>query len=136
MRRFTPQATPVAGAMPQAPFMTNASAQPRLVGPIQLLTPEGDFELDDQAVVLGRLPECDVPIHDDLASRKHARIVVARDGVAIEDLSSTNGVYVNGVRLGHRPHPLHEGDRLLIGTTELSVFSAGSGSFGRVKLPV
>jgi pSer/pThr/pTyr-binding forkhead associated (FHA) protein len=43
-------------------------------------------------------------------------------GVVLEDLGSTNGVYLNGVRVNKRDR-LHAGDRIVIGTTELSVFS-------------
>ncbi|MGC4087081.1 MAG: FHA domain-containing protein [Polyangiaceae bacterium] len=42
----------------------------------------------------------------------------------IEDLHSTNGVFVNGVRMARPSFRLSEGDRLLIGTTEVSVFSS------------
>jgi hypothetical protein len=53
----------------------------------------------------------------------HARISVRDDSVVVEDLHSTNGVYVNGARITHSAL-LREGDRLLIGTTEISLFEA------------
>ena len=74
-------------------------------------------------MLVGRLPECDVMIDDGLVSRMHARISVRDDTVVVEDLHSTNGVYVNGSRITHSAL-LHEGDRLLIGTTEISLFEA------------
>jgi hypothetical protein len=58
-----------------------------------------------------------------LVSRMHARISVRDDSVVVEDLHSTNGVYVNGVRITHSAL-LREGDRLLLGTTEISLFEA------------
>jgi pSer/pThr/pTyr-binding forkhead associated (FHA) protein len=74
-------------------------------------------------MLVGRLPECDVMIDDALVSRMHARISVRDQSVVVEDLHSTNGVYVNGARITHSAL-LREGDRLLIGTTEISLFEA------------
>ena len=52
----------------------------------------------------------DVPLDaDDFASAQHARIEPRRDGVWIEDVGSTNGTYVNGVRLCE-PRKLTPGD--------------------------
>lgn len=51
------------------------------------------------ALVIGRAPECDLPIESEQVSRRHARIV-PRDGSAlVEDLGSSNGTYVNGRRV-------------------------------------
>ena len=74
-------------------------------------------------MLVGRLPECDVMIDDGLVSRMHARVSVRDASVVVEDLHSTNGVYVNGARITHSAL-LREGDRLLIGTTEISLFEA------------
>ena len=47
----------------------------------------------------------------------HARFEHARDGVWVEDLGSTNGTYVNGVKLTRRaPEP---GDIVRVGETDL-----------------
>ena len=81
------------------------------------------MELREGSLLAGRLPECDVMIDDGLVSRMHARISVRDDSVVVEDLHSTNGVYVNGARITHSAL-LREGDRLLIGTTEISLFEA------------
>jgi hypothetical protein len=84
-----------------------------------------EHELIAGSLSVGRNPSADISLDDPLISRSHARIVVLGDGsVAVEDLHSTNGVYVNGVRLGRNSQRLREGDRLLIGTCELSVFGA------------
>jgi pSer/pThr/pTyr-binding forkhead associated (FHA) protein len=72
--------------------------------------------------VLGRDEGCDIALEDPLTSRRHARIVALESGVVLEDLGSTNGVYLNGIRVNKRDR-LHAGDRIVIGTTELSVFS-------------
>ena len=46
--------------------------------------------------VIGREPECDVPLEVDLVSRRHVRLTVNYDHALIEDLGSSNGTHVNG----------------------------------------
>jgi pSer/pThr/pTyr-binding forkhead associated (FHA) protein len=70
--------------------------------------------------LLGRLPECDVILDDSLISRMHARVSVQDTHVVLEDLHSTNGIYVNGRRVV-RGAVLRHGDRILIGATEISL---------------
>ena len=91
--------------------------------PVSIITPVSELTLREGSLLAGRLPECDVMIDDGLVSRMHARISVRDDSVVVEDLHSTNGVYVNGTRITHSAL-LREGDRLLIGTTEISLFDA------------
>jgi hypothetical protein len=91
--------------------------------PVSIITPVSEVELREGSMLAGRLPECDVMIDDGLVSRMHARISVRDDSVVVEDLHSTNGVYVNGTRITHSAL-LREGDRLLLGTTEISLFEA------------
>jgi len=90
------------------------------------------MELGSGSLLIGRLPECDVLLSDTLVSRMHARISVQGDSVVVEDLHSTNGVYVNGMRVGHST-VLCEGDRILIGTTEFSLFESRDSSLMRVR---
>jgi len=68
---------------------------------------------------VGRGPECDVILADPLVSRLHARIHVESDGVKVEDLYSTNGVYLNGERITHA-RLIHTGDRLFVGSHEIT----------------
>jgi hypothetical protein len=76
-------------------------------------------------VVIGRAPTCDVIISDPLVSREHALIRIGPNDVFVEDLGSSNGLYVNNVRITE-PHQLCDGDRLLVGTQELCVFAVTS----------
>jgi pSer/pThr/pTyr-binding forkhead associated (FHA) protein len=96
---------------------------PLLRAPVSIITPVTEIELTTGSILVGRLPECDVMVDDGLVSRMHARISVRGDSVVVEDLHSTNGIYVNGARVTHSAI-LREGDRLLFGTTELSLFEA------------
>jgi hypothetical protein len=75
-------------------------------------------ELAHGAVTIGRGPLNDLQLdQDDFASGKHALIDPRRDGVWVEDLGSTNGTFINGVRLS-TSRRLTPGDVLRIGETD------------------
>jgi pSer/pThr/pTyr-binding forkhead associated (FHA) protein len=77
------------------------------------------FELTGIEMTIGRAAGCQVSLPDDtFASTVHAR-VFGRDGaIYVEDLGSTNGTYLNGMRLG-APAVLRPGDQLQVGNTVL-----------------
>ena len=79
--------------------------------------PGGNRErrLDDGGVI-GRATGCDIHVDDPFISRRHARVISSEVGTAIEDLSSSNGVYVNGRRV-RGITPLHPGDVVQLGGT-------------------
>jgi pSer/pThr/pTyr-binding forkhead associated (FHA) protein len=68
------------------------------------------------SVVIGRGTECDVLIKDPKASRKHCQLTRKEDGFLLEDLSSKNGTYVNGVRITE-PVILKQNETFKIGET-------------------
>jgi hypothetical protein len=75
--------------------------------------------LDSSAVTIGRGPQNDFKLHgDDYASALHARIEPRRDGVWVEDVGSTNGTFLNGIKLT-RARKLTPGDVVRVGETEL-----------------
>lgn len=56
-------------------------------------------------------------------SRQHAVITFDKANVAIEDLNSLNGTWVNGVRIhAGQPKQLRHGDVIQIGTVQLKLF--------------
>ena len=57
------------------------------------------IELDEDDVIIGRSQECDIQLSLDNVSRRHARIIYFNEEYQIEDLESTNGVYVNGIKV-------------------------------------
>ena len=59
----------------------------------------------------------EISIEDTFASGRHARLYDREGVVYIEDMSSTNGTYVNGRRLGAQ-QVLRPSDRIRIGDTE------------------
>ncbi len=69
--------------------------------------------------VIGRSRECDVVLADANVSRRHAEIRPAAAGTwMISDLGSTNGVLVNGHRIGGA-ELLQPGDRIALGTADI-----------------
>ena len=87
------------------------------------------FPLQKDAVTIGRAPDNDLVISQDLpgwetVSRHHARLYRQGDRWIVEDLQSTNGVYVNGKRTGR--NLLQDGWRLDIGGVTF-IFHAGTG---------
>jgi pSer/pThr/pTyr-binding forkhead associated (FHA) protein len=78
--------------------------------------------LIDDELLIGRHAEGAGRLADDEEiSRSHARLSLDRTGFcAIEDLGSTNGTYVNGLRISG-PETLSEGDTIEVGATTLVV---------------
>ena len=57
------------------------------------------YPLREREFIVGRSPRCDLIVENELFSRQHLRCVAEEGGLAIEDLKSTNGTYVNGQRV-------------------------------------
>ena len=72
------------------------------------------FQLLEKKMVVGRAPDCDIPVDIDCpASRYHAEVYKA-DGVwRIKDLGSLNGTLINKIRI--QDVELQLGDRFLVG---------------------
>lgn len=73
-----------------------------------------ELELDLPAL-FGRGSDCQFVLEDETVSRRHARLTRERNVFALEDLESTNGIYVNNVRTTRQD--LAHGDQLKIGRT-------------------
>jgi len=70
------------------------TSQPRL-----LASDGRSFTIGDEPLIIGRSPSVAVVINDANVSRQHAEVWRTADGVAIRDLQSTNGTFVNGHRI-------------------------------------
>ena len=68
---------------------------------------------------LGRGPSADFVVNATLVSRVHCHFSASVTELAVEDLRSTNGTFVNEKRV--RQSSLRVGDRLRVGRLELSV---------------
>lgn len=73
----------------------------------------------DRDIELGRAAT-DVLAEDPDASRRHAVVRPTETGLEVRDLGSTNGTWVNGLRID-RPMPLGAGDILRVGRLSLRV---------------
>lgn len=99
-----------------------------------LRTARGEFVLTS-SVMLGRAAGADLQIDDDSVSRRHAFLRVERDAVWVEDQSSRNGTWVNGVRITE-PTRLAHGDKIGMGTCEFQLCAAAALDGSRVTQPV
>jgi len=72
-------------------------------------------EIAKAEVFFGKHAECDVVLSSAKVSRRHARLIEKNGGLAIEDLKSTNGTFVNDKRVSR--HPLSDGDLVQVGET-------------------
>ena len=84
-------------------------------------TPGKSFPLESEEMFLGRDLSNAIAIPDPEVSRRHARFVVRPEGVMIEDQGSTNGTFINGVRLSV-PQALKNGDVITFGESIVVVF--------------
>ena len=109
---LAPQQAAAAGLLPQPA----AREQGRLIVVTSPALDEGDVvTLDTHALTVGRGAPNDVQLdEDEYASTRHARFEPRRDGVWVEDIGSTNGTFVNGIRLT-RERRLVPGDVVRIG---------------------
>jgi Protein of unknown function (DUF3662)/FHA domain len=77
--------------------------------------------LGPSGATIGRSRDCEIVLSDANVSRRHAQVqplAASPHGWGVADLGSTNGVKVNGRRIGSE-QPLSPGDTITLGTTEL-----------------
>jgi general secretion pathway protein A len=74
-------------------------------------------ELRPGRIVIGRTQDNDLQIDSKFISRHHCQIVTQIDSCVIEDLNSTNGIYVKSKRV--RRHNLNDGDVVVVGQHEI-----------------
>ena len=77
-----------------------------------------EFELVDREVGIGRELDNALRLPDPSISRHHALIRKVQDGYEIQDLQSSNGVLLNGVKVPSGP--LHDGDRITLGQMQIT----------------
>ncbi len=68
-------------------------------------------------IIVGRTADNDLQIDSRFVSRHHCQIVTTNSSCVIEDLNSTNGIYVKSKRV--RRHYLNDGDVVVLGKHEL-----------------
>lgn len=92
--------------------------------------PKGVFDFEDLWVAslppiwvddsfrVGRAPDCDVVIDEDTVSKEHARIGWKNSQATVEDLGSSNGTFLNTVRL-RQVQTLADNDALAFGSVHV-----------------
>jgi HD-GYP domain-containing protein (c-di-GMP phosphodiesterase class II) len=69
----------------------------------------------------GRLNSLEIVLDDSSVSRKHAELRYGPHGWMVHDLDSTNGTFVNGVRMGKEERPLRSRDIVQFGKVAMIV---------------
>jgi general secretion pathway protein A len=110
---------PTIETQPELPRLTHVDTSP-VVG--RILVASGgstvlERELQPGRLVIGRTPDNDLQIDSKFISRHHCQIVTQLDSCVIEDLNSTNGIYVKSKRV--RRHNLNDGDVVVVGQHEV-----------------
>jgi general secretion pathway protein A len=77
-------------------------------------------ELTPGRFIIGRTPDNDLQIDSKYISRHHAQIITSASTSVLEDLNSTNGIYVRAKRVRRRM--LNDGDVVQIGQHEIMYF--------------
>jgi pSer/pThr/pTyr-binding forkhead associated (FHA) protein len=118
-RRRAAASAPVAAAPPPPRGRKSKGAATELVAVEPQSSAGRRYPLGDE-ITVGRAAGCQVTVDDTYVSQLHAR-VFSRDGqLLVEDLGSTNGTYLNRVKVSG-PMVMLKGDRLQVGNTVLEV---------------
>ena len=96
-----------------ATFVRRPGQSPAAPTPSPAAPPPDSIPLGPQ-VVLGRDPQCDVPLASREISRRHAEIRLVDCECTVRDLSSANGTFLDGVEVRGRM-VMREGSRLRLG---------------------
>jgi len=78
------------------------------------------FEIDKPVFTIGRGPNNDVQLLAKSVSRNHSHIITEEGKYLIEDLGSSNGTKLNGVRI-NRAY-LNDGDMIEVGVVKIAYF--------------
>lgn len=81
-----------------------------------------EFNMSKERYTIGRLPDNDVRIDNPAVSGHHSLIINILNDSFLEDLSSTNGTYVNGKLI--KKHAMQHGDVVTIGHHQLRFVEA------------
>lgn len=83
--------------------------------------------------VIGRSEECNICVPAEEISRRHAQVKPTPDGLAVEDLGSANGTFVNGQRVQNGV--LKPGDELRLDTIRFLLVAPGMEIAAATKAP-
>ena len=92
-----------------------------------IVTGTRNIPLGEGEHLIGRDPASTVWLDVPGVSRRHARIVIDRQGASIEDLESKNGTRLRE-QMVTAPSPLHDGDRIQVGPIVVVFHVSASGA--------
>jgi len=108
------------------PLLEDTSPQARLTLGRLVLTLKGqrvgECPIGPGRCIIGRTADNDLQVDSTYISRHHAQVVHTADGVYIEDLNSTNGIFVAGRRI--RRKRLEDGMSVRLGFHEITFYSS------------
>ena len=89
----------------------------QIMGILHLEGEDKEFKLTQNRMVIGRRPGVDITLDDKAVSGRHALVINILDDSFIENLSATNGTFVNGRRV--EKTVLQDGDTITVGNSKL-----------------
>ncbi len=102
-----------------------ASAGRQAIPTLSLVSDEDGHRVElnftSQEVTIGRSPECDFTLDDHTVSARHGRLNFHLNQWWYEDLKSTNGSFLQGMRIAE-PIVIKDGDEIACGDVFVSVF--------------
>ncbi len=87
----------------------------RLIEPGEGAEQRREIPLKEEEFLIGRGTDCDLRLPLSDVSRHHCLIRIRGKEIALMDLGSANGTFVNGQRIRSQT-PLHSGDQIRVGT--------------------
>jgi DNA-binding NtrC family response regulator len=114
---------PVPGRQDQTEILTDRGQRPLVFKKARFKVTGGrdagrEMVLQKPLVSIGSLPENDLVLTDATVSRRHATVEEKPDGYVLSDLDSTNGTFLDGVRV--RQAYLSPGSVIRLGQTEMT----------------
>ncbi len=82
------------------------------------------FDLLDGETVVGRNPDCTIPLEFQGISRKHFKAIIKHETCIVEDMGSSNGTFVNNTKLEGQK-TLQKGDMVKLGSIALKYLPKG-----------
>jgi diguanylate cyclase (GGDEF) domain len=73
------------------------------------------YNLEKSTIIIGRSSKCDIQVDQESVSRNHAKLINNGEDVALYDMGSTNGTYINDELVQERT--LTDGNLIKIGRT-------------------
>jgi DNA-binding NtrC family response regulator len=125
MKKTAKPSAPSARKADQTEVLTSGGQKPLVLKKARFVVTSGRDEgkemvLQTPVVTIGTLPESSLVLTDPTVSRRHASVEETSNGYVLRDLDSTNGTFLDGVRV--REAYIRTGSLIRLGQTEM-VFS-------------